>query len=190
MIILIFETAHITEVPPAECGEDRRHCFLGPGTRATVHLVLYGPEGSSKRIGVSGATGEIFYDEQPTGHRTCGDLDAGAIFTVAEPFAMGRRAAARLVLLPPLPLTQVDKVIVGHDRQGAGPEWFLKSISVELDANRRVEFACHRWLQGDDLELAASPTALPTAPPTVPPLAPPNRDSIYGSSKFNQASYV
>ena len=47
------------------------------------------------------------------------------------------------------------------------------------------EFACNRWLQGDDLELVA-----PTTSPTVPPVAPLNRDSTYGSSKFNQASYV
>ena len=87
---------------------------------------------------MSGATGEIFYDEQPTGYRTCGDLNAGAIYTVAEPFAMGRCASARLAPAPLLPLTQVDKVVVGHDRQGAGAEWFLKSISVQLDAGRRV----------------------------------------------------
>lgn len=189
MITLIFETAHIAEAPPAECGEERRRCFLGPGTRATVHLVLHGPEGSSKRIGVSGATGEIFYDEQPTGYRTCGDFNAGAIYNVAEPFAMGRRTGVRLAPAPPLPLTQVDKVVVGHDRQGAGAEWFLKSISVQLDADRRYEFACNRWLQGDDLELVA-PIMSPAQPPTVPPVAPLNRDGTYGSSKFNQASYV
>lgn len=189
MITLIFETAHITEAPPAECGEERRRCFLGPGTRATVHLILHGPEGPSKRIGVSGTTGEIFYDEQPTGYRTCGDFNAGAIYHVAEPFAMGRRAGVRLAPTSPLTLTRVDKVVVGHDRQGAGAEWFLKSVLVQLDSDRSYEFACNRWLQGDDLELVA-PITSPTLPPTVTPVAPLNRDGTYGSSKFNQASYV
>ncbi len=185
MITLIFETAHITETPPAECGEDRRRCFLGPGTRATVHLVLHGPEGHSKRIGVSGATGEIFYDEQPTGYRTCGDFNAGAIYNVAEPFAMGRRAGVRLAPTSPLSLSRVDKVVVGHDRQGAGAEWFLKSVSVQLDSDRNYEFACNRWLDGDDLELTG-----PGVTPVVTPVAPPNPGSTYGSSKFNQAFYV
>lgn len=198
MITLIFETANIIEAPPAKCGNDRRRCFLGPGTRALVHLTLHGPEGVSRPIGVSGATGEVFYDGLPTGDRAGGDIYAGAIYAVAEPFATGRRAGVQLSPAPPLSLSRVDKVVVGHDRQGAGPEWFLKSLSVQVGPDRSYAFACNRWLPGDDLELAApvavtpppGPTLAPPVTPVTPPVTPAVPQGAFDSSAFNRASFV
>jgi hypothetical protein len=180
MITLTFETANLVEAPPAR-GEDGSPRFLGPGTRALVRVILYGPEGASKMIAVSGATGAVFYDGRPTGARA-----GGEVYTVAQPFLAGRRARVRLTQDDLPALSRVDKVVIGHDgqdRQGGGPEWFLKVVAVQVGSGPAYQFACNRWLAGEEVELAD--------PSSVQPVAPSRKSGgIYGSSKFGHASFV
>lgn len=196
MITIGFETANLVETPLADDGAGRR-AWLGPGTRALVHLTLRNSEKrlATKTIAISGVDGGIFYDGLPTGEYARGRDGC----TLRQPFRAGAWTLVQLETRSEPALQTVDTVIIGHDGHdpwGGGTEWFLKRVIVVL-LSVGYEFGCSQWLRGPDVTLD-NPSAVtafldPAAPPGAvkPPAAPaPLPAGVFGSSRFNQASFA
>jgi hypothetical protein len=199
MITLVFATAALAEAPPP-MGDGERRPFWGPGTRATVRVALHGPDGAGPAIQVSGATGAVYYGEPAAAEQAAGQATGVTHpYPVTQPFLAGSRAAVELApdRLPALRL--VEKISVSHDGQGDGPQWLLKSVTVWLESGQAVEFACNRWLAGEEVELAAGPTSDPPSAPSGQPSAgkpgerpggPPMPAGFFQRANFNAASFV
>jgi hypothetical protein len=142
------DTANLVEAPLYVRPQDNCPLFLGPGTKAAVHLTLYGAQGVSQPITVSGATGKILYGATETG-----GIPLVHGYADRQPFGAGKRATIVLTPEPPLDIGAVEKIIIGCNRQGPGPEWFLLRITVEGESGQSFVFPCRQWLVGDELDL-------------------------------------
>jgi hypothetical protein len=145
------DTANLVEASPYVRPEDNRLLFLGPGTKAAVRMTLYGAQGVSQPITVSGATGKVLY----------GETDMGGVplvhgYADRQPFAAGKRATILLQPEPPLAIGALEKIIIGCNRQGPGPEWFLLRITVEGESGQSFVFPCRQWLVGEELDLRSA----------------------------------
>jgi hypothetical protein len=145
---LYIDTANLVEAPPYVRPEDNRPLFLGPGTKAAVHMTLYGNQGVSQPITVSGATGKVLYGETDTG-----SIPLVNGYADREPFHAGKRATIVLKPEPPVDVGAVEKIVIGHNRQGPSPEWFLLRITIEDGAGQAFVFPCQQWLVGDEFDL-------------------------------------
>lgn len=197
MIAIGFETANLVETPLADDGAGRG-AWLGPGTRALVHLTLRNSEkrSATKTIAISGMDGSVFYDGQPTGEYARG----GDGYMLRWPFRAGTWAVVQVETGRGVDLQTVDTVVIGHDGQdpwGGGPEWFLKRVIIVM-TSVGYEFVCNQWLRGPDVTLD-NPSSIGVVPGgsglpfrlAKPPATPVRLPAgVFHSSRFNQASFA
>jgi hypothetical protein len=153
---LRIDTANLLEAPPYVAAVDDRPLFLGPGTQAAIRMTLYGQQGVSRPITVSGATGKVLYGETETG-----SIPLVHGYADRQPLGAGKSATIVLRPEPPLDAGALEKILISHNRQGPGAEWFLLQITVEDGAGRSFVFPCRQWLVGDEVDLTlAGPVGL------------------------------
>ncbi len=146
--------------------EDRRYEFNGPGA---VRLALYGPGGSEERL-VLGATNPV------TGNVYASGAGRPACFPVlaeTRDRLLSLPAAARLsTLLPPVPLTGLDRIVIGRGRRQdvlatADGRWWLRVPSLDdpglpplvqdyqrLYDDRRRQDDAGLWILADERRVA------------------------------------
>ena len=143
---ITFTTAPIADTP-LYVEPNGHKSLLGPGTQAMVHIVACAATGSCHQFDVCGRTGRIYAHDQ----------DTGRVATVhgipdPEPFGAGKIA---VVSLDPELLSLlgagITGVIISHDGQETGSEWFLQEVSIETGLRYPTgAFVFNQWIVGND----------------------------------------
>lgn len=143
---ITFTTAPIADTPLYV--EPNGHMsLLGPGTKAMIHVVACATTGACHPFDVCGRTGRIYVHDQ----------DTGRVATVhgipdPEPFGAGKTAVVSLDLeLLPLLDAGITGVIISHDGQETGAEWFLQAVHMETELQHPTgTFVFQQWIVGND----------------------------------------
>ena len=143
---ITFTTAHIADTP-LYVEPNGHKSLLGPGTQAMVHVVACAATGACHQFDVCGRTGRIYAHDQ----------DTGRVATVhgipdPEPFGAGKTAVVSLdPELLPLLGAGITGVIISHDGQETGSEWFLQEINIETGLRYPTGvFVFNQWIVGKD----------------------------------------